>query len=162
MATAGSLGAAQQGITKALTQDTKNPQAALADLLSATEAAASELKRNPANTAARDAYNFALARVFTKLRDAKIKAWDKPLTVSGASGSWELTGTTTITKEPILGKVEFIPSDQIKTGGSYTKDRLTKAGLGAPLIGIMADAAELKKKDRFVQGGKHCTTGSAP
>lgn len=159
MATAGALGAAQHDITKALTQDAKNPQAALADLLSATEAAASELKRNPGNTAARDAYNFALARVFTKLRDAKIKAWDKPLTVSGTSGSWELTGTTTITKEPILGKIEFIPSDQIKTGGSYTKDRLTKAGLGAPLIGIMADASELKKKDRFVQGGKQLYYG---
>ena len=152
MATAGSLGAAQQSITKALTQEAKDPQEALGELLSAAATAASELKRSPGNTAARDAYNFALARVFTNLRDAKIQAWDKPLAVSSASGSWELTGTTSITKEPILGKIDFIPADQILTGGSYTKDRVTKAGLGAPLIAVLDDASALLKKDRFVQG----------
>ena len=158
MATAGALGTAQQSITKALTQEAKDPQAALGELLSAAATAASELKRSPGNTAARDAYNFALARVFTNLRDAKIKAWDKPLAVSSASGSWELTGTTSITKEPILDKIEFIPADQILTGGSYTKDRVTKAGLGAPLIAVLDDASALLKKDRFVQG-KHIYLG---
>ena len=92
--------------------------------------------------------------VFTTLREAKIKAWDKPLTVSSDSGNWELTGTTAITKEPILGRLELIPADQIEIGGTYTKDRSIKAGPGAPLVAILPDASDLLKKDRFSQG-KH-------
>ncbi len=169
--TLGALGTAQQNIVKAMTDDEGKPEAALADLLTAAETAAAELKRDPANKEAREAYNFAVARIFTKLRDAGIKAWDQPLTVHGSSGTWELTGNTTITKEPILGQLEFIPADQIKVGGSYTRDRLTKEGLGAPLIAILKDATEIRKKDRYVQGksiyygvtavarfkGRHCT-----
>jgi pimeloyl-ACP methyl ester carboxylesterase len=154
LGTLGALGSAQSAIAKALTEDAKDPQAALGDLLTATEAAGRELARDPQNTAARDTYNFALARVFTKLRDGKIPAWGKPITVTSADGNWELAGTTVITKEPILGDLEFIPADQVKTGGTYTKDRLIKSGLGAPLAAILNDATNIVKKDRFAQGKK--------
>ena len=40
----------------------------------------------------------------------------------------------------------------------YTKDRITKAGLGAPLIAVLNDASALLEKDRFVQG-KHIYLG---
>lgn len=154
LGTLGALGSAQNAIAKALSQDARDPQAALGDLLTATEAASRELARNPQNTAARDTYNFALARVFTQLRDAKIPAWGKPITVTSADGNWELAGATAITKEPILGEIEIIPADQVETGGTYTKDRLTKSGLGAPLAAILNDATNIVKKDRFAQGKK--------
>lgn len=156
--TIGMLADAQQSIFKAQSKDAKDPHSCLSDLLTATETAATELKRNPDNEAAREAYNFALARVFTQLRDSHIQAWDKPLTISCSTGTWELSGTTTITKEPILGKMELIPADQIEVGGTYTKDRLTKPGLGAPLVAVLADASALRKRDPFAQG-KHIYYG---
>ena len=158
LGTTGALAAVHHKLIKALTEDSKDPQAHLSDLLTATEAAATEIKRNPDDYVARDAYNFALARVFTKLRNSNIKAWDKPLTIFCPTGAWELTGTTPITKEPILGRMEFIPADQIEVGGTYTKNRLTKAGLGAPLVAVLKDSADLLQKDKFAQG-KHIYYG---
>ncbi|RYD37462.1 MAG: alpha/beta hydrolase [Verrucomicrobiaceae bacterium] len=154
--TVGTLELARKNIITALTRDSKNSEAALAGLLSATEIAASELKRHPDNMDAREAYNFALARVFTQLRASKISAWDRPLTVSGSDGVWELSGTTPIAKEAALGKFEFIPADQIQVGGTYTSKRLLKEGLGAPLVAVLADASELQKRDKFVQGRQIC------
>jgi pimeloyl-ACP methyl ester carboxylesterase len=150
--TTGALGATPAYLVKALTEESKDPLVAVGDLLTATEAASRELARNPDDLAARDAYNFALARVFTKLRDAKIPAWDKPLMITSPGGNWELTGTSSVAKAPILGKIEFIPADQIEIGGTYTKDRALKAGVGAPLIAVLGDATDFLKKDRFAQG----------
>ncbi len=156
--TLGALAGAQQRIVSAQAEDAKDPHVCLSEFLTATETAATALKRNPGNEDARAAYNFALARVFTKLRESHIQAWDKPLTISCPTGSWELSGTTKITREPILGRMEFIPADQIEVGGTYTKDRLTKPGLGAPLVAVLTDGADLLKKDKFAQG-KHIYYG---
>ncbi len=148
----GTPGKVQDLVVKALNKKPANPTASLGELITATDLAARGMARHPDDATARGTYNFALARVFTELRDAKIPAWGKPLTVPGPDGPWELTGTTTITKEPILDRLEFIPADQIELGGTYTSKRLTKPGLGAPLIAVVADASELLKKDTFAQG----------
>ena len=100
--TTGALGATPAYLVKALTEESKDPLVALGDLLTATETASRELARHPDDLAAREAYNFTLARVFTKLRDAKIPAWDKPLMITGPGGNWELTGTSSVAKAPIL------------------------------------------------------------
>ncbi len=148
----GVLALAEDAITKALRQGDTKPLAAIGEFLDAAEIAARQLARNPRDSAARRAYNFALARVFTTLRDAKIPAWREPLRVPGAKGEWLLSGRTDITREPILPLLEFIPADQIELGGSYVNQREVKDGIGAPLIATLRDAKEFLKRDPFAQG----------
>jgi pimeloyl-ACP methyl ester carboxylesterase len=148
----GALAAAEQRITKALRQDRDQPLVAIGEYLDAAEIASRQLARNPNDATARRDYNFALARVFTTLRDAKIAAWGQPLRVPGTAGEWVLSGRTEITREPILGLLEFIPADQIELSGTYVSQRLTKNGIGAPLIATLRNAEEFLKRDPFAQG----------
>ena len=146
------LGLAEHAISKALRHDRGKPLTAIGGYLDAAEAAARQLARDPHDATARRDYNFALSRVFTTLRDAKIAAWDGPLHVPGAGGEWLLSGRTDITREPILPQLEFIPADQIVLTGTYVTQRLTKAGIGAPLIATLRDATAILKRDPFAQG----------
>ena len=146
------LALAEQTISKALRQDRGEPLAAVGGFHDAAEAASRQLAHDPRDATARRDYNFALSRVFTTLRDGKIAAWDGPLRVPGTRGEWLLSGRTTITREPILPKLEFIPSDQIALSGTYVRQRRTKDGLGAPLVATLRDATGYLQRDRFAQG----------
>jgi pimeloyl-ACP methyl ester carboxylesterase len=146
------LALAEQTITKALRQDRGKPLVAIGEYLDAAETAARQLARDPHDAAARRDYNFALSRVFTTLRDAKIAAWGEPLRVPSGDGEWLLSGRTDITHEPVLPQLEFIPADQIELRGSYVSQRLAKDGLGAPLIASLGDATAFLKRDPFAQG----------
>jgi pimeloyl-ACP methyl ester carboxylesterase len=148
----GVLALAEETITKALRQDGGRPLIAIGEYLDAAQTASQQLARNPHDAAARRDYNFAISRVFTTLRDAKIAAWGEPLRVPGASGEWLLSGRTDITREAILPQLELIPADQIELRGTYVSQRLTKDGVGAPLIAMLRNAAAILKRDPFAQG----------
>ena len=146
------LALAEQTIAKALQKDASKPLAAIGEYLDAAETASQQLARNPHDPTARRDYNFAVARVFTTLRDAKVAAWGEPLRVPGAQGEWLLSRRTDITREPVLPTFELIPADQIKLSGTYVSNRLTKDGIGAPLIATLRDATAILKRDPFSQG----------
>ena len=80
----GLLAAAEQTITKAVHEERGEPLVALGDCLTAIEIASRELRRSPANAAARRDYNFAISRAFEIIGKAKLDPWTKPLTVPGA------------------------------------------------------------------------------
>lgn len=146
-ATVGALVAVEQGIVKALKND-REPLAQIGEFLTAAHAASQELARHPNNTVARDAYNFAIARVFTTLREEKMPIPGLPQ----RAGEWEFTGRTHLIDAATLKQVEFIPADQVKLSGTYVNERETKAGVGAPLIATLRDAEKLLKRDPFAQG----------
>jgi len=154
----GTLAVAEKAITKALRQDHGKPLVAIGGYLDAAEVASRQLARDPHDATARRDCNFAISRLFTTLRDAKIAAWGAPLHIPGAQGEWLLSGRTDITREPILSQVEFIPADQIELSGTYVSQRSTKDGLGAPLVGVLGDATGVLKRDRFAQS-KHIYLG---
>jgi len=151
-ATVGALVAVEQGIVQALKND-REPLAQIGEFITAAQAASQELARNPGNAAARDAYNFAVARVFTTLREEKI-----PMQGTLHAGDWELTGRTHLIDAALLSQVEFIPADQVKLSGTYVNQRETKAGVGAPLIATLRDVEKFLKRDPFAQG-KHIYYG---
>jgi pimeloyl-ACP methyl ester carboxylesterase len=153
---AGALAAAERKIATALRKDRREPLAAIGGYLDALEIASRQLARHPRDDAARRNCNFALARVFTTLRDAKIAAWGAPLRVPGAEGEWLLSGRTEITRAPILPQLELIPADQIALRGAYVSKRLTKDGLGAPLVATLRGAQEILRRDPFIQGKNLC------
>src|SRR5258705_6006609 len=66
---------ATQTIDRALGEEKKQPIVALGAFVAAAQASLRQLDRNPANAEARHSYNFAVARIFTVVRDAQLDPW---------------------------------------------------------------------------------------
>src|SRR5260370_12868442 len=81
---------ATQTIDRALVEEKKQPTVALGAFVADARDSLRQLDRNPANAEAPRDYNFAVARIFTVVRDAKLDPWTQPLRV-GANGEFTLT-----------------------------------------------------------------------
>ena len=148
----GLLVAAEKSIRDALGRDQSKPLAAIGAYLDAAETASRTLARDPHDSAARCDFNFAISRVFTTIRDARIQAWNGPLRVPGAQGEWEITGHSSLASKAALAQVEFIPCDQVDLRGAYVGHRSIRDGIGAPLVATLRDAGRFLPNDRFAQG----------
>jgi len=146
-ATAGAQAAAHQAIVTALKAGKSAPMTALGEFLSAAECAAKELARNPDDSAARDAYNFAVARVLGTMKEAKLEPWKQPLRVPAAGGDFVLTHMPDPRPQwnPVL--YDFTPADQFDVGGSYITKRSIKEGIGAPLVAVGREWSKTVKTD---------------
>jgi pimeloyl-ACP methyl ester carboxylesterase/predicted GNAT family acetyltransferase len=122
-----------QTINRALVEEKKQPMVALGAFIAAARESLHELDRNPANTEARRAYNFAVARIFTVVRDAKLDPWTQPMRV-GANGEFTLTYKRDPRPEWNPALYDLIPADELDFKGTYVKDHVTKEGIGAPLV----------------------------
>ncbi len=130
----GILAKAEQAFAKARQASRGQRLAALGSYLEALDIASRELHRNPGNAAAVRAYNFALHRVFEIVRDAPLDPWTKPLRVPAANGEYVLTHAPDPRPEWNPSLYEFTPTDELRIRGTYMKERVTKAGLGAALV----------------------------
>src|SRR5437879_8391069 len=124
---------ATQTINRALIEERKQPIVALGAFVAAARDALHQLDRNPANAEARRDYNFAVARIFTVVRDAKLDPWTQPVRV-GANGEFTLTWKHDPRPEWNLALYDLIPADELNFKGTYVKDHVTKEGIGAPLV----------------------------
>jgi pimeloyl-ACP methyl ester carboxylesterase/predicted GNAT family acetyltransferase len=124
---------ATQTINRALVEERKQPIVALGAFVAAARDALHQLDRNPANAEARRDYNFAVARIFTVVRDAKLDPWTQPVRV-GANGEFTLTWKRDPRPEWNLALYDLIPADELDFKGTYVKDHVTKEGIGAPLV----------------------------
>jgi len=124
---------ATQTINTALTEEKKEPTVALGAFIAAARDALRQLDRNPADTEPRRAYNFAVARIFTVVRDAKLDPWTHPMRV-GANGEFTLTWKPDPRPEWNLAFYDMIPADELNFKGTYVKDHVKKDGIGAPLV----------------------------
>ena len=116
-ATVGALVSVEQGIANALRQEKREPLVAMGEFLTAAEAAAQQLARNPGDTAARDAYNFAVARVFGTIQEAKLDPWTQPLRVPAAGGDFVLTRKPDPRPQWNPALYDFTPADQFDVEG---------------------------------------------
>jgi hypothetical protein len=89
-ATVGALASVERSIAEGLKSEHRNPLAALGEYVGAADRAAQQLAKDPNDTAARTDYNFAVARVITTIRDAKLDPWTQPLHLSTANGGYVL------------------------------------------------------------------------
>ncbi len=108
----------------------KDPLANLDHWIGSAEAAWRKLERDPADSVARDAYNFAVARICTNLRETKLTPWNAPVRVGSHTLAWKHDPRP----ERHPAKYEFIPADQLVIHGKSMDVREVKAGLGAPLV----------------------------
>jgi len=131
----GGLANAEAAIAKGL-HDRSNPLAALDEYMSAAETALHQFERNPRDENARNAYNFAVARIIATIRDAKLDPWTQPLRVPASGGDFVLTHKPDPRPQwnPVL--YTFTPADQFDVHGTYVTERTTRAGLGAPVVAV--------------------------
>ena len=129
----GSDQVATQTINRALVEERKQPNVALGAFVAAARDSLRQLDRNPANAEALRNYNFAVARIFTVVRDAKLDPWTQPIRV-GENGEFTLTWKRDPRPEWNLALYELIPADELDFKGTYVKDHVTKEGIGAPLV----------------------------
>ena len=109
------------------------PLVALGAYVTAARDSLHELNRDPANIEARRSYDFAVARIFTVVRNARLDPWTHPLGV-GANGEFTLTWKPDPRPEWNLASYNLIPADEIRFKGTYVADHVVKEGLGAPLV----------------------------
>lgn len=133
---AGILRQAEQSIAEGLRRAQSEPAEALGDYVAALQTASAQLAREPHNAAALRDYNFALARIFTIIRDRQIDPWSKPLHLSGPGGEYILTHKPDPRPRWNPALYEFIPADQIQITGTYVANRTTRDGLGASLVAV--------------------------
>ena len=124
---------AAQSIERGLAEEKKQPIAALGEYVAAVRQSLTELDRNQKNVEAMRTYNFAIARIFGVIRDAKLDPWTHPLQV-GAKGEFTLTWKRDPRPEWNLSLYQLIPTDELTIKGTYVEKRVTKDGIGAPLV----------------------------
>src|SRR2546425_1019949 len=124
---------ATQTIDSGLAEEKKQPIVALSAFVAAARDSLRQLDRNPANAEARHNYNFAVARIFTVVRDAKLDPWTHPMRV-GANGEYTLTWKRDPRPEWNLALYDLVPADELDFKGTYVKDHVKKDGIGAPIV----------------------------
>jgi pimeloyl-ACP methyl ester carboxylesterase len=145
--TDGALVSVEQRIVKGLRQQKHDPLAAVGEYLTAAELAAKQLAQNPNDTAARDAYNFAVGRVIATIEDANLDPWTQPLRIPAAGGEFVLTHKPDPRPQwnPIL--YDFTPADEFDVKGTYVKEHVRKPGVGAPLAATGRGNNENARRD---------------
>jgi len=156
--TAGLLVATERQLASIIGRGKGDPQKALGYYLDSAAAATRDLQRNPSDQKARDAYNYAVARIFTAIEDGHLNPWDSPLRVPSSGGDYVLTHRGDPEKRKAWNPAlyDFTPADQFDVNGTYVRERTLKAGLGAPLVAVgrekRADAAEMFAADHTFYG----------
>ena len=125
-----------QTIDRAQGLERTQPLVALEAYASAAHDSLHELDRDPANTEARHCYNFAVAGIFSVIREARLDPWTEPLRF-GANSKLTLIGRKDPSKpEQNPALYDLIPTDELRYHGAYVKDDVKKDGIGAPLVAI--------------------------
>ena len=138
--------------------DTRTPAAALlGKSLDCAAAAGRRLRATPADPKARTEYNFAVARVFDIIGDAKLRPWEAPVRAQGCDGEWLLTFRNGTHAEIEPGKIGMLPADRYDFRGKYVKTHTVKDGLGAPLV-VKGKAGDISQSELFAQS-KHAYYG---
>src|SRR5207237_5337023 len=128
--------AVAQTIDRAHALDRSQPQAALEAYANAARDSLHELERNSTNTEARRCYNFAVAGIFSVIREAKLDPWTKPVQV-GVNNKLTLTGKRDPSKpEQNPALYDLIATDELRYHGAYVKDDVKRDGIGAPLVAV--------------------------
>jgi pimeloyl-ACP methyl ester carboxylesterase len=130
------LATAEQNFNKAMHEERAKPLLAIGDCLVALQSASDELKRNPRNaTAVRD-YNFGVSRIFQIIQDSDLRPWPQLLTVPSTHGDFVLAYKPDPRPEWNPALYDFTPADEFDVGGKYVTERITRDGIGAPIVAV--------------------------
>jgi pimeloyl-ACP methyl ester carboxylesterase len=144
--------AEQKALALAQERAKAEPLERLGGWLDAADAARLKLAVDPENKSALGDYNFAVARVMDLIGEQKLTAWDRTVVCpSGTKGAWNLR-LTPPSGQPDLARWQFAPVDRYDFRRILRGERVTKQGLGAPLV-VTTDDPDYVKGDATA-GGK--------
>ena len=126
----------EQALDEAVREHRRRPLETMGHCLDALASTARELRRDPTNATATRDYDFAIARIFQIIDEAKLDPWTKPLTAPGAQGDFVLTYKPDPRAEWNPSLYDFTPADEFDVGGKYVTERTTRAGIGAPIVAV--------------------------
>ena len=139
-----------------LIEDTLNNRKAPAEVrlggyLDAAATAAATLKAKPGDTQARDDYNFAVSRIVEIVNQSGLQPWKEPVRCPGARGEWIFGHNSGIHRALDPSLFRFVPSDRYDFKGRLVRNRVTKEGLGAPVV-VSSRDFDPTTIDPFAQG----------
>ena len=141
-ATPGTNQAVAKTIDRAQALERSQPQAALEAYVNAARDSLHELDRHPADIEALCCYNFAVAGIFSVIRQAKLDPWTQPLRVGASSGLTLIGRKDSAKPEQNPALYDLIPTDELRYHGAYVKNDVKKDGIGAPLVAVRRLTAE--------------------
>jgi pimeloyl-ACP methyl ester carboxylesterase len=118
------------------------PLVALEAYVNAARDSLHELDRDRANTEARRCYNFAVAGIFSVIREAKLDPWTQPLRFGARSGLTLIGRNDPSKPEQNPALYDLIPTDELSYHGTYVKEDVRQDGIGAPLVAVRHVTAE--------------------
>ncbi len=136
VAATGPLAALRERIRGAQSRERAKPLLALGEYLAVAEAASAKLAADPNDKAARETYNFAVARVLGVIKEGQLDPWTKPLPVPGGSNGFMLTHRPDSRPNWHPSLYNFVPADQFDIRGKYVSKQSVKDGVGAPIVAM--------------------------
>ena len=128
---------AEEAIASGEQLQRSDPNRAIGFYLSGVESANSELRKSPTDRVAWRDYDFALSRVFSVLRDAQMDPWTHPLHVPAPDrGEYLLRAHPAANRLWRPQDFDLIPADELDVRGKFVAHRVTRNGIGAPLVAI--------------------------
>jgi len=127
-----------------------NPGKAIGCYLHAVELSEHELQTAPNDRLALRDYDFALSRVFSVIRNARLEPWTHPMHVPAPDGK-EYVITQGGTSNPLWQPQYFdlIPADELDVRGKFVVPRVRRPGVGAALVAVRASNAP-NIRQRFI------------
>jgi len=143
----------QEDMARSLKPHSKQPLTQLGGYLDLANASRLRLDSTPSDTRAQSDYNFAVGRIIEIIENQNLTPWIEPiLCQSGGGKPWRLSFTPLdLHPEITPANFEILPADRYDFNGKLVGERMTKPGLGAPLV-IVGKDQDYTKLDEFVQG----------
>ena len=135
---------AEQMIVDGQKMQRTDPNKAIGSYLSALDTASAQLRRNPKDSITLRDYDFALSRVFSVIHDAHLDPWTHPLHVTAPAGDGYVV-TERLPDDPRWRAQHFdlIPTDELDLHGKFIVPRVTRSGIGAPLVAVRTPNAPI-------------------
>ena len=110
--------------------------AALGQDLSAAKLSLSVVEERPNESAARDVYNFSVARAIENVGRANLHPWQHEIRLAGDREHYNLTSPKP--SDPLYdpGRYDLFATDRLKVGGKFFTKSEKVNGLGAPLVAV--------------------------
>lgn len=112
------------------------PLKSLGGYLTVADEAAELLKRDPHDTAALHTYNYAVGRSIELVERERLDPWHHPFTATGPRKRYAVSGVVRPGPDQDPSDYEIIPTDTITEGGTYFQERVTRDGLGMPVVAV--------------------------
>ncbi len=145
----------QKSLAQAQEKLAGRPLEQLAGYLAAADAARRALAADPDDTLRQSDYSFAVARVVDSMVAARVAPWDRAVEIPSPDGkAWSLRVVSPFRKQEYHpSHFSYLPADRYRFVGTAVGDRVTKEGLGAPIV-VAGRELDYVAIDRFAQGNQ--------